>query len=114
MEETALNKVTKFIFNTKPNHIAETVQDYLIFERKLRLKYNFSEADNLPPPTPTPESRLKENTGWTPPTGQDPHIDTYCILTLADLIKEAQEKKATQEKQHQPTRDGGTPQLMAR
>ena len=90
-----LNKGFKFIPTPRPDHKAKYIQDYLLFERRLRLKYHFSKiqnddeesdddiyADTDDTPTTHP---LSQSSGWTPPTGQDPHLDTYCLLTQEDL-----------------------------
>ena len=92
-----LNKGFKFIPTSRPDHKAKYIQDYLLFERRLRLKYHFTRqyqqeeedssdddiyADTDDTPTTHP---LSESSGWTPPTGQDPHLDTYCLLTQEEL-----------------------------
>ena len=73
------------------------MQEYLLFERRLRLKYHFTrtdsddedddfyDAEDIPNQHP-----LYESSGWTPPTGQDPHLDVYCLLTQETLRDDKQ------------------------
>ena len=102
--KSVLNKGLKFIPTPNPDHKSQYLTDYLCFERKLRLKYHFSRQDDSQDESDSEEetfydaesipqeSPLNESSGWTPNTGQDPHLDYYCSLTTEDVIKEKTSK----------------------
>ena len=101
---SVLNKGLKFIPTPRKDHTATTLKEYLLFERRLRLKYHFSrrdeeedeededfyDAEDIPNQHP-----LYESSGWTPPTGQDPHLDVYCLLTQQMIIDNNEAQKKT-------------------
>ena len=87
---TLLTKGLNFIPTPKKDHPAKTLQDILLFDRKLRLKYHFYQP-NPPPNTITSNETntlLNPSSGWTPPSGQDPFLDTYRSLILKEYLKE--------------------------
>ena len=85
-----LAKGLNFIPTPKKDHPTKVLQDILLFDRKLRLKYHFHQ----PIPTPdlntniTTDSKtntiLNPSSGWTPPSGQDPfltHIEAQSLMS---------------------------------
>ena len=87
---TLLTKGLNIIPTPKKDHPAKTLQDILLFDRKLRLKYHFYQP-NPPPNTITSNETntlLNPSSGWTPPSGQDPFLDTYRSLILKEYLKE--------------------------
>ena len=87
---TLLSKGLNFIPTPKKDHPAKILQDILLFDRKLRLKYHFHQ----PIPTQTSKSQtdtstlLNPSSGWTPPSGQDPFLDTYRSSIMNQILKE--------------------------
>ena len=87
---TLLTKGLNFIPTPKKDHPAKTLQDILLFDRKLRLKYHFYQPNPSPNSSTTNEinTLLNPSSGWTPPSGQDPFLDTYRSLILKEYLKE--------------------------
>ena len=87
---TLLTKGLNFIPTPKKDHPAKTLQDILLFDRKLRLKYHFHQPNSSPNSSTTNEinSLLNPSSGWTPPSGQDPFLDAYRSLILKEYLKE--------------------------
>ena len=110
-EISLLSKGLNFIPTPKPDHPAKILQDLLLFDRKLRLKYHFHQD------TPTTQqdcyisterdipraSILTPSSGWTPPSGQDPFLDTYRSIILKttqdEITKNRQRYKKKLKKQ---------------
>ena len=63
-EEQILNKGLNFIPTPVREHPANIMQDYLLFDRKLRLQYYFKDRKDTIPKEDRP---FKLSTGWTPP-----------------------------------------------
>ena len=97
--KSVLNKGLKYIPTPYAEHKAKYLKDYLLFERKLRLKYHFHRQADLQDESDSDEeetffdansipldSPLRESSGWTPNTGQDPHLDYYCSLTTEEVM----------------------------
>lgn len=61
------------------------MQDYFMFDRKLRLRYHFADKDKDQQPPP-PQSIIKPSKGWTPPSTQDINFDNYRNVTCQSLI----------------------------
>ena len=82
-----MNKGLNFIPTPSREHPSHILQDFLLFDRKLRLKYFFidKETDNNTPPEDRP---LKLTTGWTPPATQDMNFDNYTKFTHQELMQE--------------------------
>ena len=77
---------TKFYTNTYKGHPAIILQDYLLFDQKLRLQYYFMDKEkNTTNDKPT---TLKQSTEWTPPSSQDQNFDSYRNLTQREILKE--------------------------
>ena len=90
-EENLLNKGLNFIPTPSREHPSHILQDFLLFDRKLRLKYFFmdKEMDNNTLPEDRP---FKLTTGWTPPPAtQDMNFDNYRKFTHQELMQELSE-----------------------
>ena len=78
-----LSRGLNFIPTPKKDHPAKILQDILLFDRKLKLKYYFHQSNSDPDPNTntttnhTTNTILNPSSGWTPPSGQDPFLDTY-------------------------------------
>ena len=81
-----------FIPTPKRDHPAKTLQDILLFDRKLRLKYHFyqpNSTSNINPATDASNNTiLNPSSGWTPPSGQDAFLDSYRSLIINEFLKE--------------------------
>ena len=84
-EEQVLNKGLNFIPTPAREHPANIMQDYLLFDRKLRLQYYFKDREETIPKEDKP---FKLPTGWTPPASQDQNFDTYRNFTQKELLTE--------------------------
>ena len=68
-----LSRGLNFIPTPKKDHPAKILQDILLFDRKLRLKYYFHQSTSNPDPNintttdPTTNTILNPSSGWTPP-----------------------------------------------
>ena len=69
-ERNLLGKGFNFIPTPPREHPATILQDYLLFDQKLRLRYYFEDKEIKPQEQPS-SSILKCSTGWTPPGFQD-------------------------------------------
>ena len=78
-ERNLLGRGLNFIPTPTREHPAIILQDYLLFDQKLRLQYYFMDKEkNTTNDKPT---TLKQSTGWTPPSSQDQNFDSYRNLT---------------------------------
>ena len=83
-----------FIPTPKKDHPAKILQDILLFDRKLRLKYYIYQSDSDTDPNITTTTDHTKNTilnpssGWTPPSGQDPFLDTYRSLITNEFLNQ--------------------------
>ena len=85
-ERNLLGRRLNFIPTPSREHPATILQDYLLFDRKLRLQYYFMDKEtNTTNDKPT---TLKQSTGWTPPSSQDQNFDSYRNLTQREILKE--------------------------
>ena len=85
-ERNLLGRGLNFIPTPSREHPATMLQDYLLFDRKLRLQYYFMDKKiNTTNDKPT---TLKQSTGWTPPSSQDQNFDSYRNLTQREILKE--------------------------
>ena len=85
-ERNLLGRGLNFIPTPSREHPATILQDYLLFDRKLRLQYYFMDKEtNTTNDKPT---TLKQSTGWTPPSSQDQNFDSYRNLTQREILKE--------------------------
>ena len=79
-ERNLLRRGLNFIPTPPREHPATILQDYLLFDQKLRLRYYFEDKETKPQEQ-TKNSILKQSTGWTPPGSQDQNFDSYRHLT---------------------------------
>ena len=70
-EISLLSKELNFIPTPRKEHPAKLLQDILLFDRKLRLKYFFQQDTAYTEPTEQNNATLYPSSGWTPPSGQD-------------------------------------------
>ena len=85
-ERNLLRRGLNFIPTPSREHPVTILQDYLLFDQKLRLKYYFMDKKtNCTNDKPT---TLKQSTGWTPPSSQDQNFDSYRNLTQREILKE--------------------------
>ena len=84
-EEKLLNKGLNFIPTPPREHQSHILQDYLLFDRKLRLKYYFIDK---PDSIPQEDNIFKSSSGWTPPAAQDQNFDNYRKLTQQEIMTE--------------------------
>ena len=81
-----LHTCIKLYVPTPPReHPAKILQDYLLFDQKLQLRYYFEEKEVKLQNQPS-SSILKHSTGWTPPGSQDQNFDSYRHLTQRELL----------------------------
>ncbi len=101
-QKKLLSKGLNFIPTPRRDHPSKILQDYLLFDRRLRIHYAYFK-DNDPDQTPsssqpTPSTSqfrsnpLKPSTGWTPQPGADMYLDSYRHLTQESLLKELQKE----------------------
>ena len=64
------------------------LQDYLLFDRKLRLKYYFHDRQIDKRKDSAKNTLPKASSGWTPPGSQNQNFDTYSNLTQSELMNE--------------------------
>ena len=86
-EENLLNRGLNFIPTPSREHPSHILQDFLLFDRKLRLKYFFMDKD-LENHNPKEDRPFKLTTGWTPPAAQDMNFDNYRKFTHQELMQE--------------------------
>ena len=86
-ERNLLDKGLNFIPTPPREHPATILQDYLLFDQKLRLRYYFEDKETKSQEQPI-SSILKHSTGWMPPGSQDQNFDSYRHLTQCELPNE--------------------------
>ena len=86
-ERNLLGKGLNFIATPPREHPATILQDYLLFDQKLRLRYYFEDKETKSQEQPI-SSILKCSTGWTPPGSEDQNFDSYRHLTQCELLNE--------------------------
>ena len=86
-EENLLNKGLNFIPTPSREHPSHILQDFLLFDRKLRLKYFFMDKEIESNISPN-DRPFKLTTGWTPPATQDLNFDNYRKFTHQELMQE--------------------------
>ena len=74
-ERNLLGKGLNFIPTSPREHPATILQDYLLFDWKLSLRYYFEDKETKLQEQPS-SSILKCSTGWTPPGSQDQNFDS--------------------------------------
>ena len=88
-EINLLSKGLNFIPTPRRDHPAKMLQDILLFDRRIRLRCHFIDAaDQTQVPQQANSQILQPSSGWTPPSGQDPFLDTYRNSIINAYIKE--------------------------
>ena len=87
-ERNLIGRGLSFIPTPPGEHPAKILQDYLLFDQKLRLRYYFEDKESKPQENKQNTSILKRSTGWTPPGSQDQNFDSYRHLTHWELLNE--------------------------
>ena len=87
-EENLLNRGLNFIPTPSREHPSHILQDFLLYDRKLRLKYFFMDKEKEH--IPKEDKTFKPTTGWTPPATQDRsmYFDNYRKFTHQELMQE--------------------------
>ena len=96
-ETSLLSKGLNFIPTPKKEHPAKLLQDILLFDRKLRLKYYVHQDSTTEPIELTEEDNTKHDilhpsSGWTPSSGQDPFLESYRSIIIHNTLKEIKRK----------------------
>ena len=96
-ETSLFSKGLNIIPKPHKEHPATLLQDILLFDRNLRLKYYFHQ-DTLNESTESTESTEEEDTthsnilhpssGWSPPSRQDPFLESYKSTIQHNTMKE--------------------------
>ena len=98
-EISLLSKGLNFIPTPNKEHPAKHLQDILLFDRKLGLKYYFyndttTETTELTEDDNTHNDILHPSSGWTPPSGQDPFLESYRSTIIHNTLKEIKRKNS--------------------
>ena len=96
-ETSLLSKGLNFIPKSPKEHPAKLLQDILLFDRKLKLKYYFhqdstTECIGLTEEENTKNDILHPSSGRTPPSGQDPFLESYRSTIIHNTLKEIKRK----------------------
>ena len=96
-EISLLSTGLNFIPTPNKEHPVKLLQDILLLDRKLRLKYyfyqdnttetEFTEDDN------THNNILHPSSGWTPPSGEDPFLESYRSTITHNTMKEIKKEQ---------------------
>ena len=84
-ETSLLSKGLNFIPTPKKEHPVKLLQDILLFDRRIRLKYFFHPNNQ---PKEQNNSTLYLSSGWTPHSGQDPFLESYRSTIIHNTLKE--------------------------
>ena len=89
-----------FISTPRRDHPAKTLQDIPLFDRKIKLKYHFNnDSDqNHGVLEQTNNQILHPSSGWTPPSGQDPFLDSYRNSIINSYLKELENPTTSKKK----------------
>ena len=87
-EENLLNRGLNFIPTPSREHPSHILQDFPLFDRKLRLKYFFMDKEIKQQKIPKEDKPFKFTTGWNPPATQDMYFDNYRKFTHQELMQE--------------------------
>ena len=98
-ETSLLSKGLNFIPTPKKEHPVKLLQDILLFDRRLRLKY-FFHHNNYTQPTKQNNTTIYPSSGWTPPSGQDPFLESYRSTIIHITLKEIKKNNKKHFKKH--------------
>ena len=96
-ETSLLSEGLNFIPTPKKEHPVKILQDILLFDRRLRLKYFFHPNNQ---PKEQNNSTLYPSSGWTPPSGQDPFLESYRSTIIHNTLKEIKKNDKKQFKKN--------------
>ena len=99
-EIALLSKGLNFIPTPRRDHPAKMLQDILLFDRKIRLKYHFCNDSEQKHGTSdqTNNQILHPSSGWTPPSREDPFLDTYRNSIINACLKELENPTISKKK----------------
>ena len=91
-ETSLLSKGLNFIPTPNKEHPDKLLQDILLFVRELRLNYYFYQDTTTESTEPTEENDTHNDishpsSGWTPPSGQDPLLESYRSTTIHNTME---------------------------
>ena len=92
-EISLLSKGLNFIPTPKKECPAKLLQDILLYDRRLRLKYFFhQDSATTTESIEEPNSTLHPSSQWTLPSGQDPSLESYRSTIIHSTLKEIKKK----------------------
>ena len=92
-ETSLLSKGLNFFPTPKKEHPAKLLQDILLFDRRLRLKYFFhQDSATTTESIEETNSTLHPSSGWTLSSGQNPFLESYRSTIIHNTLKEIQKK----------------------
>ena len=80
-EKTLLSRGLSFCPQPTQVDTLDIQRDTLLFNRRLRLKHLFRDQNN------TNRDIFTSPTGWTPPVGKSPTLDTYINVTTTEILE---------------------------
>ena len=80
-EKTLLSRGLSFCPQPTQVDTLDIQRDTLLFNRRLRLKHLFRDQNN------TNRDIFTNPTGWTPPVGKSPTLDTYINVTTTEILE---------------------------
>ena len=80
-EKTLLSRGLSFCPQPTQVDTLDIQRDTLLFNRQLRLKHLFKDQNN------TNRDIFTSPTGWTPPVGKSPTLDTYINVTTTEILE---------------------------
>ena len=84
---TLLNKGLTFCPTPYNNHPCHDLRDILLFNRRVRLTHHFNcETQTISPTSRDHFHRFKQSSGWTPPPGKDPFIDSFTSNLTSNFV----------------------------
>ena len=103
---TLLTKGFNFIPTPRKDHPAKILQDILLLDRKIRLKYHFHNNSDQNSDKSQDSNNIEHNQSTQyyipaqagPPSGQDPFLDTYSNSIINEFLKELDHPKLTRKK----------------
>ena len=104
-EKSLLGKGLNYIPTPSREKDSKIMQDYFMFDRKLRLRYHFADKDQDPDQSTYKPSIIKPSKGWTPPSTQDINFDNYRNVTCQTLINQLNTQTRTRIKKFNLTKD---------
>ena len=98
-ETSLLSKGLNFISTPKKNTQQNYYRTYYCLIEDLRLKY-FFHHNNYTQPTEQNNTTLYPSSGWTPPSGQEPFLESYRSTIIHNTLKEIKKNNKRQFKRN--------------